>query len=90
VEFGLEDGRCIELVQISKIMACRLRAPLPVSGLLNKRLTKETRSEDSSVGLMMGYGLDGRSSIPGRGSFILFSRTYRPALRVAPSLLFSR
>jgi hypothetical protein len=32
---------------------------------------------DSSVGIAKGYGLDGGSSIPGRGkSFFLFSTTF--------------
>jgi hypothetical protein len=32
-------------------------------------------SRDSSVGIMTGYGVEGRSSIPDRGIFFLYSRT---------------
>jgi hypothetical protein len=36
MELGPEDEKCIELAQTSMLMACRNRAPLPVSVLLNK------------------------------------------------------
>jgi hypothetical protein len=35
---------------------------------------------DRSVGIAMGYGLEGRDSIPGRDKIFLFSITSRPAL----------
>jgi hypothetical protein len=37
-------------------------------------------SQDSSVGIVTGYGLDGRGSIPGRDKIFLFSIASRPAL----------
>jgi hypothetical protein len=41
-----------------------------------------------SVGIETGYGLDGRSSIPGKGNFSLFSTASRQALE-PPSLLYN-
>jgi hypothetical protein len=37
-------------------------------------------SQDSSVGIVTGYGLDGQDLIPSRGTFFLFSIASRPAL----------
>jgi hypothetical protein len=39
------------------------------------------KSRDISVGIVTGYGLDGRGSIPGRGKIFLFSIASRPVLR---------
>jgi hypothetical protein len=39
-----------------------------------------TESRDSTLGTAMSYGLDGGSSIPGRGNILLFSIAPRPAL----------
>jgi hypothetical protein len=36
---------------------------------------------DSSVDMAMGYGMDGRDSIPGKGKILLFSTESRPTLR---------
>jgi hypothetical protein len=40
----------------------------------------DTRSRDSSVSIAVGYGLDGRGSISGRGEIFLLSTSSRPAL----------
>jgi hypothetical protein len=39
------------------------------------------RSRDSSVGIPIGYELDGRVSIPGRDKFLLYFTASRPTLR---------
>jgi hypothetical protein len=36
------------------------------------------RSRDSSVGILMGYGLDDRGFNPGRGKVFIFCTTSRP------------
>jgi hypothetical protein len=38
------------------------------------------KSRDSEVGIVMGYGLDGRVSIPDRGKVFLFSIAFMSAL----------
>jgi hypothetical protein len=49
-----------------------------------KRTVKEVegRSWDRSVGIIMGYGLDGRSSIPGRDNRFLSTAVSRPTLGI--------
>jgi hypothetical protein len=41
---------------------------------------ESVRSRDSSVGIMMGYGMKGRGSNPGRGKIFHVSTQLRPAL----------
>jgi hypothetical protein len=45
------------------------------------------RSRDSSVGIAIGYGLDGRGSIPGEGNRFFFSAQRPDRLWGPPSLL---
>jgi hypothetical protein len=51
----------------------------------------------SEVGIVTGYGTDGRGSIPGRGNIFLFSTASRPAMgptqpliQKVPRALFQR
>jgi hypothetical protein len=37
-------------------------------------------NRDSTIDIAMGYGLDGRGSIPGRGRDFLYSTASRPSL----------
>jgi hypothetical protein len=67
--------RCILLFQPPEMKHCLVH------------LFFKTRSQDSSVGIATGYGLDGRGSNPGRGKIFLFSTASRPALRPTQPLI---
>jgi hypothetical protein len=45
-----------------------------------KKKTIWIRRRESSVGIAIGYGLDDRGSIPGKGRIFLFATTSRPPL----------
>jgi hypothetical protein len=45
------------------------------------QVSRKVRSRDGSVGIAIGYGLNGRGSIPSMGKIFLLSTAASPALR---------
>jgi hypothetical protein len=62
-------------LKLNAIMGAQLS-----SGIVNFKSKDFLMSQDSSIGVVTDYGLDGWGSIPGRGEIFLFSTVSRPAL----------